>query len=411
MNRLRKNGLLVLAIDEFGKYLEYAAKHDAEKELYFIQQLAEFCNHPDRNILLLTTLHQNFDAYSFGLTDRQRNEWTKVKGRLKEITFNEPIEQLLSLAASFNNGNPDKETQKQLLKINNLVTEYKLFRTNKEFINAFSFKLYPIDFISGYCLTSALQRYGQNERSLFTFLESREYKQLRERKTDYASVAWLHDYLWSNFYSFLHSKNNPHFNSWSDIEYCIERAEALLTERIEDAVVVLKIIGILNTFGSKGARVNKDFLTTYLETACGISKPEKVIDKLASHKIIIYAKYNDSFHLFKGTNIDIDQALLDAEDKVDEIIDVASYLNKHFGNLPIITAKEVTYRTGTPRNFAFVVSESPKKLKAEGEIDGYVNLIINEKLDVSILTEHSRKDTEANVYGHFKNSKDKINFT
>lgn len=188
---IKKNGLLVLVIDEFGKFLEYAAKNNAEKELYFIQQLAEFCNHPDRNILLITTLHQNFDAYSYGLSERQKNEWTKVKGRLKEITFNEPIEQLLALAADFNKGNPDKETQKQLVEINQLVSKYYLFKTSNDFINAFGFKLYPIDFITGYCLTSALQRYGQNERSLFTFLESREYKQIRERKTEYASVDWL----------------------------------------------------------------------------------------------------------------------------------------------------------------------------------------------------------------------------
>ena len=31
-----------IAIDEFGKFLEYAAKNNPEKELYFIQQLAEW---------------------------------------------------------------------------------------------------------------------------------------------------------------------------------------------------------------------------------------------------------------------------------------------------------------------------------------------------------------------------------
>ena len=91
----RKSPLLFIVIDEFGKFLEYASQNEPEKELYFIQQLAEFANNSDNNIVLLTTVHQNFDAYAINLESTQRQEWTKVKGRFKEITFNEPVEQLL----------------------------------------------------------------------------------------------------------------------------------------------------------------------------------------------------------------------------------------------------------------------------------------------------------------------------
>ncbi len=90
---------LVLLVDEFGKFLEYAARENPEEEPYFLQQLAEYLNDPDRHILLLTTVHQDVSAYALGLTKTQRQEWEKVKGRLKELTFNEPVEQLLALAA------------------------------------------------------------------------------------------------------------------------------------------------------------------------------------------------------------------------------------------------------------------------------------------------------------------------
>jgi len=95
----QKNVCLVIAIDEFGKFLEYAAAHNPEQEFYLIQQLAEFANDESKNMLFLTTLHQGFDAYSRGLEQTQRQEWEKVKGRLKELTFNEPVEMLLNLAA------------------------------------------------------------------------------------------------------------------------------------------------------------------------------------------------------------------------------------------------------------------------------------------------------------------------
>ena len=94
-----ENKVLFIIIDEFGKYLEYASKHNPEKEIYFVQQLAELCNNPEYNIILITTIHQSLDSYAYGLTKTQQQEWTKVKGRFREITFNEPIEQLLYLAS------------------------------------------------------------------------------------------------------------------------------------------------------------------------------------------------------------------------------------------------------------------------------------------------------------------------
>lgn len=106
--RLKKhNKMLVIVIDEFGKILEHAAKNEVEKELYFIQQLAEFVNVPGRNILLLTTLHQNFSAYASKLNIVQKNEWAKVKGRFQEVVFAEPVEQLLYMAAEVLRNNTD----------------------------------------------------------------------------------------------------------------------------------------------------------------------------------------------------------------------------------------------------------------------------------------------------------------
>ncbi len=97
----KNNGVLFIFLDEFGKFLEYASKHNPETELYFIQQLAEFCNNPKHNIVLITTVHQSFESYAYSLSSSQKQEWTKVKGRFREITFNEPVEQLLFLASEY----------------------------------------------------------------------------------------------------------------------------------------------------------------------------------------------------------------------------------------------------------------------------------------------------------------------
>lgn len=82
-----QNKFLFIFIDEFGKILEHAANNNPEKELYFLQTFAEFVNVPSRNVILITTLHQNFGAYAYRLSETQRNEWLKVKGRFKELVL------------------------------------------------------------------------------------------------------------------------------------------------------------------------------------------------------------------------------------------------------------------------------------------------------------------------------------
>ena len=120
----KNNKFLIVIVDEFGKILEHVANHNPEQELYFVQKFAEFVNDTKKNILFITTLHQNFGTYSRKLTEEQRNEWTKVKGRFREVVFSEPVEQLLFLTAQ-----QLKVSPKQIIDIQNFEA---IFNTAKE---------------------------------------------------------------------------------------------------------------------------------------------------------------------------------------------------------------------------------------------------------------------------------------
>lgn len=136
---LGKDGLLFVFVDEFGKFLEYAAKNGGERELYFAQQLADFVNKPDRNIALVTTVHQSFESYANDLRPEQRNEWTKVKGRFREILFNEPVEQLLYLAAEhFKNFRKEDVPQAAVEPAVTLFQRTKAFSTDDAFAGEMS---------------------------------------------------------------------------------------------------------------------------------------------------------------------------------------------------------------------------------------------------------------------------------
>lgn len=406
--KLGKNPLLIITIDEFGKFLEYASKNNPEKELFFLQQLAEFVNNTSHNIVLLTSVHQNFDAYAFSLDYSQKQEWTKVKGRFKEITFNEPIEQLLFLAAEHLSKLPSSDREnKQIKEANKLLNDSKAFSFNEDYINEIAEKLYPLDAISAYVITQSLQRYGQNERSLFTFLESTDFAglfQFKQSKKGFYSLPEIYDYLTFNFYSFLNSKYNPDFNSWKSIKSTLEIIDTTFDSNLNEYSILIKSIGLLNINAGAGAVLDKVFWHEYSKKVLCISNSEILFNSLIEKNIIVYRNYLKRFVLFEGTDLDIEMALLKAEDKVDSITDVVTMLNKYYQLHPVL-AKKVMFEIGTPRLFEYKISHFPINEVPENEIDGFINLVFNDKNILDEVRTKSADNEEAILYCYYKNSK------
>lgn len=396
----------LIAIDEFGKFLEYAANNNPEKELYFIQQLAEFANDDSKNILFVTTLHQGFNDYAIGLSKTQRNEWDKIRGRLKEITFNEPVEQLLLLAAErISSRQQEVKKGKTFNQLFDSIADSKTFPLNDYFNKSIAEKLLPFDILSASILTSALQRYGQNERSLFQFVDSNDYLGLEDFDTKtnpFYNISCVYDYLMYNYYSTLTTKHNQDYSQWATIRNSIERLESELVDYVIEGTKLIKTIGLLNIFAPNSGTINRNFLVDYSILSLGFDNAEEVIDKLSQFKIISFTKYDRRYKLLGGTDLDIDQAIADAE--IDDIADVVPYLNKYF-DFPYIQAKEHFYRTGCPRFFQFKISEKPYNEIVE-DADGIVNLVFSEKDIKQELLQQSQNSNEPILYCLYDNIKD-----
>lgn len=401
--------LLFIVIDEFGKFLEYASQNEPEKELYFIQQLAEFVNNSDNNIVLLTTVHQNFDAYAINLESVQRQEWTKVKGRFKEITFNEPVEQLLFLASEqIEEKQSTNKKEKTVNELVELLAVSKAFNINEDYIKDIAKKLYPLDAISGYVLTMSLQKYGQNERSLFSFLESTDHTGLYQHSIlndSFYSIAEVYDFLIYNYFSFLNSRYNPDFSAWKAIRTSLEKVESLFDQNLSNYEKLIKTIGLLSINAQAGSFINRGFLIKYAERSLGIINADKLIEDLEIKKVILYRNYNNRYILFEGTDLDIPTALYEAGNKIDDITDVVTLLNKNYSLQPVL-AKRSMFETGTPRLFEYKISSQPISTKPEGEVDGFINLIFNEKDILSDIINISSENKEAILYCYYLNSKE-----
>ena len=363
-------------------------------------------NVPNRQMMLLTTLHQNFGAYAKGLTEEQANEWTKVKGRFKEITFVEPVEQLLHLA-SVQLKEDNKTTSNT-----NIKPLYKLAKdtryVSKDFPLETAKQLYPLDLFSAYTITTAIQRYGQNERSLFTFLAAKGSNSISEFKPiehQTYNLQKVYDYVLYNFYSYLKDANADSM-SWSTIQVSIERVEGQDWDSKEEmlhAVNIVKAIGLLNLFGTASFKLTVEHLTEYAKEAMGIANAADVIQKLTVKKIIRYAVYKERLMLFEGTDVDLEAEIREAGMMVSRPVTFVDELNVFF-NRRISPVKAHFYQKGTPRYFDYMVCEGPQNAVPTGDTDGYIELIFsthNKALEE--IKEFSSKTDHALIFAYFTN--------
>jgi hypothetical protein len=391
----------ILAVDEFGKHLEYAASHNPEKELYFIQLLAEYANDVDKNLFFITTLHQSFDSYAHGLDDQQRKEWDKVRGRLKELTFNEPVEQLLHIASEFLKDEDKDWKELKIVELVRCIENAQAFPLRNKLTLELSRNLYPLDPLSAGIISLALQKYGQNERSLFTFLQSDDFLGINDfdrSSNPYFNLSCVYDYLIYNHHHFLSSKYNPHYIQWNALKRALDRVEAHFEENIRPMQLIVKSIGLLNIFSSDAAQLDTSFFKTYGEIALDLDRVENLIDQLEEKKVIRYRSYKKQFILFEGTDFDIEFELENATSKIEPVTNVVSELKKHF-DFPFVPAKQITYKTGAPRFFEFILSEKAHNKLPKQPIDGNINLVFHEAPEK--VLEKSKKEHLPILYGVF----------
>lgn len=404
--KLRNQGkFLVIFIDEFGKVLEHAAKNNPERELYFMQKLAEFVNVPTRNILLLTTLHQNFNAYSRKLNEVQKEEWTKVKGRFQELVFVEPVEQLLYLAATQNEQNRTDDSNHETIEALSTLAKKTKF-VSQGFSDETAKSLAPLEPFAAYVITQAIQRYGQNERSLFSFLNARGRNSLSEYQGEVYQLQCCYDYIYYNFYSYLKEANADSMQ-WSSMQVAIERVEGQLWETkqdLVDAVKMVKAIGLLNLFGNSSFRMNREETALYAKIALGIENAFGLLNKLEQYKIIRYASYKFRYILFDGTDINIEDEVRKAGLVVSRPLNYVDEI-RNYCFKKVAPVKACYFQKGTPRYFEYEVLGEGVDKTPVGDTDGYIQLIFSSSKKVLEETCNlSEKCENAIIFVCFKNT-------
>ena len=362
---------LLLVVDELGKFLEYAAQNPAHGDLFVLQSLAEFAARSDQTpLLMLTILHQAFERYAQRLATSQREEWAKVQGRFEDVAFVEPTEQVLRLIG---NAIEEKLTieKPNLSVVVDLELKPRQLDTN-EFISLLESCL-PLHPTVALIVSSLFRRLAQNERSLFALLNSSEPHGLQDFLANQTyDGRVLPTFTLSNLYDYTHTALGSSLYTsregakWAEIESAIER----LPDPSPMTVKLIKTIGLLSIVGegSVNLKASKALLRYALDDGMdtfqnevdepvalnpdtvGVESFESALAILEQRSIAIYRRYNDTYALWEGSDIDIESRLREAAAHLDPNLRLPTALSALVQPQPLIARRHL-FVTGTLRYF------------------------------------------------------------
>ena len=370
-------GGLLLLVDELGKFLEYEARQGGAG-IFLLQQLAERAFRGRRaNLLLVVLLHQGFDLYARGLGEKLRNDWAKVQGRFQTASFVEPAEQVLRIVATAFSNTLTAAQQRSLrdragrfAKALGAAGALPPALDPDAAARIFA-QCYPIHPVALLLLPDLCQRFAQNERTLFSYLGSREPHGFRDalaslrRFGDWLAPASVYDYFVRNQPAVL-SDPLTH-RRWAEVVTAVERADrvdaqddAAQPERAPSALA--KTIGLLNLVSrADGLKASGDVLRLLFPSRSAF---RSVIERLRAASVVQYRRFSGEYRVWQGTDFDIDERTA-AEAQELGLFNLAEILAERAGAAPVV-ARRHSAATGTLRYFGVVFAD-PESRRAAGK--------------------------------------------
>lgn len=305
---------VLLILDEFGKNLEFFAETGGGADLFVLQEVAERAAGNDGLPLFLLTLqHLAFEDYASGASISHRREWAKVQGRFEDIPYTDAPTELLELIARVFRVSDDrfaKRIARWAGEAHHEVTELglgDLLRSDSLLADC-----YPLHALTLAVLPELCSRYGQRERTLFSFLARLEPNSVPSfledtpvRSGDLETVGLdrTYDYFVGSAGTILGTADGA--SRWLEVDSRIRETQGLTA----DEVRCLKAVGVLNLV-SRGGALRAS--TGMVKAALPSVDTTAVIRGLEDRGIVAYRAFADEYRIWQGSDFDLQGAVDEA---------------------------------------------------------------------------------------------------
>ncbi len=168
---------LFIIYDEFGLFLNKAVENRSIVDFSLLQDIAEYCDRSpiDKQIHLNLITHKSISNYMSGMDHTLSMKWKAIEGRFNYFDISSDPDTLSNIINNVINKNDtlyndlisqNKEAIDYLLNNPGQLTNIFPDKLNEELIK----KVFPLHPVSSFMLPRLSLQFGQNERTLFSFL-------------------------------------------------------------------------------------------------------------------------------------------------------------------------------------------------------------------------------------------------
>ena len=294
---------LLVVIDEFGKNLE-AVDHSPDTDPYLLQQLAEAGQVEGTPIFTLTLQHLSFEDYFTGRDGSQQQEWAKVQGRFEDIPFVDSAAQTRALIGTVFEITDDavkRRVESLSAELARSVSKLGFEDLNRADVVASCYPLHPL---AAAALPELCSRYGQNERTLFSFLTSAEPRAVpalldnaplpARGPLPTVGLAQIYDYFVDA--GVVTGVAGRTSSRWTEIATRLRDAHGLRADVAEFA----KAIAVLNLVSTAGPlRASTEVLRLVDADA------DMLLNSLESSSLVTYRDFADEYRIWQGSDLDL----------------------------------------------------------------------------------------------------------
>ncbi len=380
---LADDGPLLLVIDEFGKNLEavasgsgHGATSDESTDPYLLQQLAEAGQGDGLPIFLLTLQHQSFDDYLAGVDASMRREWAKVQGRFEDIAYVESPAQTRALVGSvFRVG--DEKLKRRIDRWSRPLARAMQSLGVADLADPTAVaSCWPLHPMTAVVLSELCQRYGQHERTLFSFLAGPEMAGpsgflATARLPEHGILPTLGlDAVYDYFVGAAGLSSMAAANSrWLEISTRLRDVHGL-SARQERAA---KAVAVLNLVSTSGTIRASSHVLDLVESGA-----EEVLGELVEAGLVTHREFADEYRIWQGTDVDIQRLVEDSRKRVQQqsLLEVVSKVDDP---QPVVAARHSAVNDCL-RVFSRRYADSTGKaepLDAFSPFDGEVLLLVD----------------------------------
>ena len=343
----KTHGGLILFIDEMGKFLEAAAQDGSD--IYVLQQLAEAASRSHGRFLIVGVLHQAFEEYAHRLSHEMRDEWAKIHGRFIDLVVSTAGEEQIDLISrAIESDHHPKKAGALASAVAGFVRRERADDAGP--LAAMLEACWPLHPLVA-CLLGPIsrRRFGQNQRSIFGFLNSSEPHGFQDflnhaGHDELYGPDRLWDYLRANLEPSILASPDGH--RWALAAEALERCESIGGDALH--ITLLKTIAAIDLFKERSGLVANSKLLRACFPEISARALERALVKLDSWSFTIFKKFLDARAIFAGSDFDIDQAVRAALNEIDEI-DFREL--KSLAGLQPMLAKRHYHETGALRWF------------------------------------------------------------